>query len=166
MSHNQPKLLKNRVKINRDSRDGKLQKCWRTLPGIKHKPRGHTLGKPIRRASYLRVRRSRASVFNPPPHADPLWSGGRSVLNGVDNHLVLQPAPRSPPTHTPGLTRTACWTHGSLLFPSLGSPKPVLALLGRVFLPNWVIFGYLGPSKVLQDPSKTDFSWIFWLIFL
>ena len=40
------------------------EKCWRTLPKIKHKLRGDTLGKPIRMASHLGCGRSRASVFN------------------------------------------------------------------------------------------------------
>ena len=60
--------LKNRSQIDRTIRHGMLAKCRRTLPKIKHKLRGDTLGNPIRTASYLRVRRSRASVFNPPPH--------------------------------------------------------------------------------------------------
>ena len=39
-------------------------RCRRTLPKLPRKLRGHMLGNSIRRASFLRVRRSRVSVLN------------------------------------------------------------------------------------------------------
>ena len=72
------------------------RKCWRTLPKLKHNSE-NTLGNPIRGAVLPRVRRSRASVFNPPHSGQKL----RSVLDKneypkLDSRLCLQATARPP----------------------------------------------------------------------
>ena len=53
------------MKIYREICYRMLDTCWRTLPKIKHKLRGHTLGQQSH-GTPLGCGRSRASVFNPP----------------------------------------------------------------------------------------------------